>query len=88
MSVLVTGGAGYVGMNVVEALLESKRSVVLLDAGELPPVIQRALQPFGHQLQVVRADIRDAGAVDALFAKHRFDGVVHCAALSRLSVPS
>ena len=82
MSVLVTGGAGYVGMNVVEALLESKRSVVLLDAGELPPVIQRALQPFGHQLQVVRADIRDAGAVDALFAKQRFDGVVHCAAVT------
>jgi len=45
MTILVTGGAGYVGMNVVEALLARKDRVVLLDAGSLPTAVQQSLAP-------------------------------------------
>ncbi len=79
---LVTGGAGYVGMNVVEALLERNRAVVLLDAGELPPAARRALEPHRALLDVVKADICDPAAMDALFAQQRFGGVIHCAAVT------
>src|SRR3954462_14190128 len=82
MKVLVTGGAGYVGMNVVEALLERGGSVVLLDAATLPPPAQRALAPHSRLLKIVQADICDAAAMKSLFAQHRFDGVVHCAAVT------
>src|SRR4051812_19681106 len=82
MKVLVTGGAGYVGMNVVEALLERGQDVVLLDAGTLPPAAQRALAPHSPLPPIVHANICDAAAMQSLFGKHRFDGVVHCAAVT------
>src|SRR3954471_21505220 len=80
--VLVTGGAGYVGMNVVEALLERQRPVALLDAGELTAPIKSALAPHGTLVEYVQADIRDAAQVESAFAQRRIDGVVHCAAVT------
>ena len=82
MTVLVTGGAGYVGMNVVEALLARKSQVVMLDAGELPATLKTALAPHGALVEVIRADICDAAALDRAFAQRRIDGVIHCAAVT------
>ena len=59
MTILVTGGAGYVGMNVVEALLARRNQVVLLDAGELPATIQTALAPHGTLVEVINGSICD-----------------------------
>jgi len=78
----VTGGAGYVGMNVVEALLARQDQVVLLDAGALPAAIKTALAPHGALAKVIAADIRDAAAVERAFAGGHFDGVIHCAAVT------
>src|SRR3982750_550302 len=80
--VIVTGAAGYVGMNVVEALLERKRPVILLDAGELTAPIKAALAPHGSLVEYVRADICDAAQLDGAFAQRRIDGVIHCAAVT------
>jgi len=82
MKVLVTGGAGYVGMNVVEALLARRTEVALLDAGELTAPIAAALAPHGALADVILADIRDAGEVERAFAGQRIDGVIHCAAVT------
>ncbi len=82
MTVLVTGGAGYVGMNVVEALLARRNRVVLLDAGEIPAAIKAVLEPHDALVEVVNADIRDAAAMDRLFAARAIDGVIHCAAVT------
>lgn len=82
MTVLVTGGAGYVGMNVVEALLARKTQVLILDAGALPAAIKTALAPHGTRVEVIGTDIRDAVAVDGVFSSRRIDGVIHCAAVT------
>ena len=82
MKVLVTGGAGYVGMNVVEALLARQTEVALLDAGELTAPIAAALAPHGALVDVIRADIRDAAQLERAFAGRRIDGVIHCAAVT------
>lgn len=82
MKVLVTGGAGYVGMNVVEALLERQDQVALLDAGELPAVNAAALAPHGAQVELINADIRDAAAVERAFSSRQIDRVIHCAAVT------
>ena len=82
MTILVTGGAGYVGMNVVEALLARKNPVALLDAGAMPAAIKAALAPHGVLVEVIAVDIRDAAAVGRVFAQRRIDGVIHCAAVT------
>ncbi|HJQ61915.1 MAG TPA: NAD(P)-dependent oxidoreductase [Burkholderiales bacterium] len=82
MAVLVTGGAGFVGLNLVEALLERGEEVILFDSGALPPAAQRALSHHGRQLNVARADVRDAAQVNQVFESHRIDYIAHCAAVT------
>ncbi len=74
---LVTGGAGYVGSHVVLALVEQGADVVVLDNLRQG---HRAAVPVGVRL--VEADLGDAGAVEAVMADGRWDGVLHFAALS------
>jgi len=76
-SFLVTGGAGYVGSHVVLALRERGDSVVVLDNLSQG---HRAAVPDGVELVV--ADLADRAAVARLFAAHRFEAVIHLAALS------
>jgi len=79
LRVLVTGGGGYLGRQVVAALAptlptDAGRCVVSLDVRDVPA---------GQRLpgvQYAAADIRDPGLVDLLRA-HRIDTVVHLAAI-------
>ena len=76
-SYLVTGGAGYVGSHVALALVERGDHVVVLDNLRQG---HRAAVPEGAELVV--ADLADRRAVAEVFAAHRFDAVLHFAALS------
>jgi UDP-glucuronate 4-epimerase len=82
---LVTGGAGFIGSHLVEALLAAGREVVVLDNFDdfyLPAIKRRNLEPLRNRpnLSVVEGDIRDEKLVDGLFASHRINEVVHLAA--------
>ncbi|MFP4143825.1 MAG: NAD-dependent epimerase/dehydratase family protein [Phycisphaeraceae bacterium] len=79
--VLVTGGAGFVGANVADRLLESGKSVVLLDNVSRPGVEQNAewlRQKHGKRVQIEVADIRDAHALRS--AVRSAEAVYHFAA--------
>jgi UDP-glucuronate 4-epimerase len=86
-SVLVTGAAGFVGSTLVDRLLAEGRTVVGLDSFDpFYPEEQKlrnleaASGRAGFRLE--RADIRDAAAVERIFAAGGFDAVVHLAALA------
>jgi len=83
--ILVTGGAGFIGSHLVEALLGRGDRVVALDNFDsfYDPRIKRrnvaaAEARAGYRL--VEGDIRDAALLDRLFAEERFEAVVHLAA--------
>ncbi|MET0676862.1 MAG: NAD(P)-dependent oxidoreductase [Bradyrhizobium sp.] len=65
MHVLIFGGAGFVGLNVAQGLLERGHAVTLFDRAELPPAAQRAFTGFGDRLRVLQGDVTDAGTVAA-----------------------
>src|SRR3954462_2401104 len=69
MTWLVTGGAGYIGLHVVRALLDSGRSVVVLD--DLSSG-QREFVPAAVTL--VEGSIADRQAVDSAFTTARLEG--------------
>ncbi|MEU8241087.1 NAD-dependent epimerase/dehydratase family protein [Actinoplanes missouriensis] len=75
--VLVTGGAGFIGSHVTTALLAAQHDVTVLDCGH--PAAHREPPPGPAGAALVRADIRDAGAVRA--ALRGVEAVVHQAAL-------
>lgn len=77
MRVLVTGGAGFIGSHLVEALVADGAEPVVLDNFDPtydPAIKRRNLVPG---VELVEGDVRDAARVRALVA--RCDGVVHLA---------
>src|ERR1700685_2354289 len=73
--VLVTGGAGYIGSVVTTKLLERGYDVVVYDNlgnGHKAAVPKRA--------KFIEGDTGDSAAVDRVFKKYKFHGVVHMAA--------
>lgn len=83
MTILVTGAAGFIGAYVSRALLARGEQVIGLDNfnSYYDPRIKRdrvaALCP---DLPIVEIDLADGGAMKALFARHRFERVVHLGA--------
>lgn len=81
--VLVTGGAGFIGSHVVEALHARGDEVVVLDA--LAPDVHATAEPHPPDgIELHRADVRDAAAVAA--ALRGVDAVSHQAAMVGLGV--
>jgi nucleoside-diphosphate-sugar epimerase len=81
-AVLITGGAGFVGLNVTEALLARGEHVVVFGHEALPDAAARAFAPLPGRLDVIRGDVRDAAALAAAFAAHRIDRVLPFAAVT------
>ena len=79
MRVLVTGGAGFIGSNLVDALIARGDEVQVLD--DLSTGREENLQDaLAAGARVHRASVTDADAVDAAFAAARPDAVLHLAA--------
>ncbi|WP_029686642.1 UDP-glucose 4-epimerase GalE [Tatumella saanichensis] len=83
MSVLVTGGAGYIGSHTVLALLERGDDVVVLDnlCNASEESLRRVAQLAGKTPVFVEGDIRDRQCLQGLFAEHNITDVIHFAAL-------
>jgi dTDP-glucose 4,6-dehydratase len=88
-SMLVTGGAGFIGSNFVRYVLAADPALTLVNldaltyAGHLAS-LEGVADRYGKRYTFVQADIRDPDAVRGLFADHEFDTVVHLAAESHV----
>ncbi|MBT7960264.1 MAG: NAD-dependent epimerase/dehydratase family protein [Akkermansiaceae bacterium] len=83
MHFLVTGGAGFIGSHLTEALLKQGHQVTVFDDFNdyYDPAIKRAnVAHIANDIQIIEADIRDAVTVERTFAGNKFDTVVHLAA--------
>lgn len=83
--ILVTGGAGFIGSEVVRQLVSDGRPVVVVDnltyAGSMANLESVAAEP---DFAFVQADIRDADAMQRIFAEHGVNQVIHLAAESHV----
>ena len=86
-TVLVTGGAGYVGSHVVAALAAAGATPIVLDnfANSSRGVIGRLEQLTQSRVACIEGDVRDLVALRAAFAEHPIASVVHCAGLKSVA---
>ena len=80
MTVLVTGGAGYIGSHVVLALRDRGKACVVIDDLSTG---SKSLLP--GDVELVAGDIGDATLIGRLIERHRITSIVHLAAST--SVP-
>ncbi len=86
-SVLITGGAGFIGQNLVHAWRAARPAdrLIVVDAMTYAANI-RSLEPLiaDRSIQFVKGDIGDAALMQRLFDEHKFTRVAHLAAESHV----
>jgi UDP-glucose 4-epimerase len=82
-TVLVTGGAGFIGSHACVELLQAGFGVVVVDnlSNSKLESLKRVEQITGKALQFYQADIRDKAALSEIFAKESIATVIHFAGL-------
>ena len=78
-SILVLGGAGYIGSHTVYELIEAGKDVGVVD--NLETGFRAAVHP---EAKFYKGDIRNRAFIDSVFDKENIDGVIHFAANSQV----
>jgi UDP-glucose 4-epimerase len=78
-SILVTGGAGYIGSVTSKLLLEANHDIIIID--NLSSGSIRAI-PKGAEF--IKGDVANSSLLEKVFKKYKFDCVIHFAALIRI----
>lgn len=82
MTILVTGGAGYIGSHTVVELLNHDYQVVVVDdfSNSKPASLKRIEKITGKEFAFVEANIMDKDALREVFENYSIDAVIHFAA--------
>ncbi|MDY5135966.1 UDP-glucose 4-epimerase GalE [Actinotignum sanguinis] len=80
-TVLVAGGAGYIGTHTSIELLEQGYDVVCVDnyANSSPEAVERVRRITDRDLPAYSIDVRDVQALDEVFTRHEIDWVIYFA---------
>ncbi|MBT8543375.1 UDP-glucose 4-epimerase GalE [Polynucleobacter sp. Latsch14-2] len=87
MTILVTGGAGYIGSHTVVQLLDAGHEVLVLDnlCNSKATVIDRIEKIAGKRPHFIQGDVRDRALLQELFAKFAITAVIHFAGLKSVA---
>ena len=82
-TILVTGGAGYIGSHTLIELINNNFKVVAIDdlANSSRESLRRVEQITGHEIPFIEADVRDQSALSDIFTTYDIDSVIHFAGL-------
>ena len=81
MSILVTGGAGYIGTHTIVELLENEYEVIVIDNlyNSSKEALTRVEEITGKQIKFYQNNILDSNALNRIFTENKIDAVIHFA---------
>ena len=82
MSVLVTGGAGYIGSHTVIQLLENNKEVIIVDnfSNSNPMVLDKIKEITNKDFKFYEIDTKNQEELEIVFKENKIDSVIHFAA--------
>jgi UDP-glucose 4-epimerase len=83
MTILVTGGAGYIGSHTCVELLNAGYDIVVVDSfcNSKPEALKRVSEITGKEFPVYHIDLLEKNRLEEVFSSHSIDAVVHFAGL-------
>jgi UDP-glucose 4-epimerase len=83
MTILVTGGAGYIGSHTIVELLNDNQDVVLIDnlCNSSKVSLDRVSEITSKSITFYEGDILDTPLLDTIFTQHNIEAVIHFAGL-------
>ncbi|WDE00558.1 UDP-glucose 4-epimerase GalE [Thalassomonas actiniarum] len=90
MSLLITGGTGYIGSHTVVELLNIGKDIVIVDnlSNSSTLVLERISEITGKSVTFIKADICDRDAMEQVFEQHDIEAVIHFAGLKAVGESS
>jgi UDP-glucose 4-epimerase len=81
VSILVTGGAGFIGSHTVVELLENEEDVIVVDnlSNSKQEALNRVEKITGKSLTFYKTDLLDKEGLDEIFSNHSIESVIHFA---------
>ena len=81
MSILVTGGAGFIGSHTVVELLENNEDVIVVDnlSNSKKEALNRVEEITGESLTFYKTDLLNKEGLNEVFSNHEIDSVIHFA---------
>ena len=81
MSILVTGGAGYIGSHTVVELLNVGKDIIILDdfSNSQPNILNRIREITGKQFKFYKADYADQETLEKIFTENKIEAVINLA---------
>ncbi len=78
--ILITGGAGFIGSNLVELLSKNSHKYTILDVRSNVNYSRNLVNPKDY----IQGDVRDKALLKSILLKEKFRGIIHLAAISRV----
>lgn len=87
MSILITGGAGYIGSHTVVSLCDYVGDIIVLDnfSNSSPLIKSRLNELVGRNIIFIDKDICDFDSLKSLFEKYKIDEIIHFAGVKSVS---
>lgn len=82
MRILITGGSGFVCLNIVQKLLKEGNDVFIYDKASLPSPILKEFQQLKGRLVVIQADIMSIDQLEKAITQNKITHFIHGAAIT------
>ena len=81
MSILLTGGLGYIGSHTAIELLDRDKDIIIVDnlSNSKIETVDKIKKITGKNFKFIKADLKDMRATEKIFKKNKIDAVIHFA---------